>query len=964
MEQMILSLKNIYMTLMTEDFPIYSESVIGRAERKGQTMLRFWQSHVAEDFRSLPCGRMIWRNDGKRNRYTSYLCNRSAQIKTYCEYAMEIASQVGVSSLLNQVSQFDKFLSGRNYRHDILLRRIWELIRLTEIEDPRVNGEIADQIRASLSWQPESTQGSLFQASYLLTLLMLYAMAGEAMDDPVMAVLREEKYSIDAMYHAYMVPQKKTDALSFLTVHSGLLQDNPLPQSSFFGREEELFDLKEIVEMKGKRLITGIGGIGKTELLRQLLCRCQQEHIVECIAVVPYRNSIAESFVRCFPESQRSKPEEGFSMILHQLKAQCKQRKLLLLIDDLTNGTEEDPNLKRLAALDCGILITTRHCTIEGFQVFALSPPTIRTSALIFRDNYGQPLTEEDQLVLLGMLEQEALRHPLNLRLMARAARSKRWSVRELGDQLNKNGLSFSWMEEERIVRMTQLYRQLYSYMQMPEECHTIAHLFTVLPRDSYSTAFLCSYFPQVTGSEEELKAKLHIMSEGGWLEVWEDGWSMHPVIAQCLRRKTIPEKWLVSMFLEIQQTLDQRCGFDPMDEESEELQHLCGIFLYGAELLTGPISRGMMKTILLALSRLVIPPKASVQCLKTLERWMKRCHEQDDEIMVLYRTVQGRWHGATAAEFLAVYDRQKHMPTVSGPRMRSFCYYGAENLIYQQEYELAEMLLKELLCDDASAVEKAAAYYLLAFCSELRGDAETFLSWVDLGAKYVDQHPQCGERLIFHMNSIACGAYTKFGLGDAAQQRLSWLSQRIGSKTDPMDLTQYELSAGTYELHFGDPEKALTHYRNAQRFHEIYWENDPNFIGIMGQMAIAQQRLKRYDEALDTYLAVLEDIRVNGTDHQLHIYSNNISVVYLELNRPTDALTHLETAMILARQYGGIALAEVQRNRARAFHLMGDWAQELACLEEAAPLLEAAYGPDHPKSQATRQRLEELRQS
>lgn len=89
MENMILSLKTIYMTLMNEDFPIYSESVINRAQRKGLNMLRFWQGQIAEEFRCLPCGKMIWKNDGKRNRYTSNLRNRSAEIKTYAEYARE-----------------------------------------------------------------------------------------------------------------------------------------------------------------------------------------------------------------------------------------------------------------------------------------------------------------------------------------------------------------------------------------------------------------------------------------------------------------------------------------------------------------------------------------------------------------------------------------------------------------------------------------------------------------------------------------------------------------------------------------------------------------------------------------------------------------------------------------------------------------------------------------------------------
>ena len=38
------------------------------------------------------------------------------------------------------------FLSARKYRHDILLRGIRELMRLTEAEDPRVSREVAEQL--------------------------------------------------------------------------------------------------------------------------------------------------------------------------------------------------------------------------------------------------------------------------------------------------------------------------------------------------------------------------------------------------------------------------------------------------------------------------------------------------------------------------------------------------------------------------------------------------------------------------------------------------------------------------------------------------------------------------------------------------------------------------------------------------------------------------------------------------
>ena len=90
-------------------------------------------------------------------------------------------------------------------------------------------------------------------------------------------------------------------------------------------------------------------------------------------------------------------------------------------------------------------------------------------------------------------------------------------------------------------------------------------------------------------------------------------------------------------------------------------------------------------------------------------------------------------------------------------------------------------------------------------------------------------------------------------------------------------------------------------------------------------------------------------------------MFSNNISVLYLEMERPREALQHLEVALELAREQGGIALGEVLRNRARAYGQLGDARQEYQGLLEAVPLLEEAYGAEHPRAQASRKRLEEL---
>ena len=130
----------------------------------------------------------------------------------------------------------------------------------------------------------------------------------------------------------------------------------------------------------------------------------------------------------------------------------------------------------------------------------------------------------------------------------------------------------------------------------------------------------------------------------------------------------------------------------------------------------------------------------------------------------------------------------------------------------------------------------------------------------------------------------------------------------------------------------------------------------------LLGQLAIVLQRLKRYEESIETYLTLLAYAEETKNPHMLSSFNNNLSVAYLELEQPQKALEHLEVALEIVRQQGGIALAEAQRNRARAFGQLGDKAKEYACLQEASPLLDASYGPDHPRSTAARARLAELK--
>ena len=92
------------------------------------------------------------------------------------------------------------------------------------------------------------------------------------------------------------------------------------------------------------------------------------------------------------------------------------------------------------------------------------------------------------------------------------------------------------------------------------------------------------------------------------------------------------------------------------------------------------------------------------------------------------------------------------------------------------------------------------------------------------------------------------------------------------------------------------------------------------------------------------------------------NIARNNYAVLLMDMGRPEEAMPHISKVLSVARQQGGIALGEALRNQARAMGLLGDTGQEAQCLQQALPLLTEAYGPEHPRVAAAKERLAQLR--
>lgn len=135
------------------------------------------------------------------------------------------------------------------------------------------------------------------------------------------------------------------------------------------GREEELEALYNLIVNQHKKLvISGVGGLGKTELAKRFLNRLVNTEVItsgiEEIAWIPYDNqSICISIQRAL--RLRCDPSEVWQIL--QEKATQLQNRLLLVIDNVENP-EEDEYLKKISVLQCNILVTSRQKELQGFS--------------------------------------------------------------------------------------------------------------------------------------------------------------------------------------------------------------------------------------------------------------------------------------------------------------------------------------------------------------------------------------------------------------------------------------------------------------------------------------------------------------------------------------------------------------------------------------------------------------------
>ena len=948
---MLLSLKNLYRLFTVKDYPVYSTGIFGEKNKKGLTLVRFWDEYLLYEWKSTKHGKMIFRKGGSQNRYHSEFCNRKDSFPLYGVYLQEVLDCLNGDTFGNQVLIFEKFLKEKNYNHSVFVQKLRNFLIMAMEADPWLSRECGEKLIFWIDYiekRQKDFSGS-FGAAWILTMLSLHAMAGPEMSGVKMELIRKREDLKPENIWKCIYQDSGETRQSFLTLRNCELFRKSVKASHFFGREEELYDLKEMFFNSGKYLISGIGGIGKTELMRQLVNWMEQEEVKCRIAAVQYEENLAVSFSRSFLNLKGESVEERFHESVYHLSEESKV-KTVLFLDNMNHTEKEDPYLSELKDLPCTIFVTSRQKYLDGFTTFSIKSPQKSALSLIFRDNYNKILAREEKDRLNRLLEKEIFQHPLTLKLLGKAGSYYFGNWEHLEEEMQNN-----WSDVAEEAGILDMYRGLYKLVDIGETGSQLARIFALLPYQEIDRNFTVMFFQGFLKKNETLKEALGRLVKFGWLEDTGNGYRMHPVIAESLCTKDFSEEEF--------QPFWKRAGkcFFPKQapkEEDSRMEEIAWLVFLGISRIQGAVSDQLVALGAEAARYLDLP----VPMCERLRELKKRCSEISDETRFMVECLLTPEPGKNE-EYLKLLRWQLEKKTLPSEWVLNALSNMARGLEKSGNLEHFQEILDLLLKQKDNIDYKIEYAALQATIHEIRIDVELLGVWCDRGIWMSVQwgHDQRLMDFLYGRAESYMYLQEKEKLADCLE-KLEQLQKVKGHVWSESPI--YHLRAQLAVMNQNVEEAVYYMEKCRERCKMFFGEKNQNYLSWTEELARMYNAAGRREESLACHFEVRDQLIKNGyrEGSMLLMVDNNMSVAYLDSGKPEEAIPYLTEALELAKENGlaGPTVAEPTWNLARVYRALGEEEKEDIYLKAAVEGFRECYPPEHPKRIAAEQRMRE----
>ncbi|MBT9449864.1 ATP-binding protein [Akkermansia glycaniphila] len=341
-------------------------------------------------------------------------------------------------------------------------------------------------------------------------------------------------------YHQSPAPEPR----GFIVTHTSDIK----PTSHFMGRESELAHLRTNVEAGRKSiLVSGMGGIGKTHICRQLFKEYHERHLrkeslpFQHIGYIQYDGNMDSSLISCLiypkPTDQAAQVEAAWREL-----ALLADKGLLLFVDNVSNSIGDDPSLLKLCTLPSPVILTSRLKYFDSqnaFELYAIDSLPLEECRKLYLKITGD--TPDHQQALDEILDIRAARHTLTVELLAHTAASNEWGIPTLLDKLKSNGFRITYEDGDQTVALMDAYEKLFILSALNDAEINILEAFSLFPYlPLHKDTCIAWLLPDAGEKADELIFRK--LYRKGWLQHEEKaGYMMHPILSQFIRERQKP---------------------------------------------------------------------------------------------------------------------------------------------------------------------------------------------------------------------------------------------------------------------------------------------------------------------------------------------------------------------------------------------------------------------------------------
>ena len=313
----------------------------------------------------------------------------------------------------------------------------------------------------------------------------------------------------------------------------------PSRPAFFVGREKEVAELHKLLSKNNIVYICGIGGIGKSELVKYYANKYINSYdtivfahyVNSMITLITNDNTIPIVNFFCFPDEKVS---EYYKRKINKLKELCSEN-TLLIIDNLNDCDLSDDELNcflTIKNLKCKILITTRCREWDGaiYELGEILQEKDREKLFFNYCNYDDSYQEYVEKII-----EYTHGHTLSIELIAKQIKKSFETPKIMYEKILSGGIKASGKEKVALEKDDNLIKSnayshivdLFDISQLSDFEKIVLYNMSLIPPDGIETGLFVEW------CEIEDKDIINSLLESGWLNFDKNKLIMHPIVSE-----------------------------------------------------------------------------------------------------------------------------------------------------------------------------------------------------------------------------------------------------------------------------------------------------------------------------------------------------------------------------------------------------------------------------------------------